>query len=703
MATYENVWKVISESTQFQADLEAQRAKIALRTAAVEKFGKEGPAALALYEAAEKRAAAETAAASARAVKAKQDEEKAFAKAVDDELKAAEKANAKEMADAQKKADWLLKLQIQSAKDAQSAADKAARGPSEWTLATKALTDELAGNRAEIMKAKEATGALGQAIGSLVPGVDDIASVLQQAQGAWAGLTTAAELAGVTMGTVAAVAAPLAIAAGVLGYAWNEHNKEAEITKQRLDDAADAAKGAETAMTGLGDIIFDNTVKQRVLDGVYTDAQASAIMASRSLADQYMPALEEMSKALEEAKAAEADLIADRKLSTAAINSEHFALTSVAKAYLPVHQAVTDLQGKYDALNERYVEARDLQAKVIAKEGEAKDAKEANTKATKDATAATKDAGAAERDLLAQRAAAQTSVNAYASAMVVLVGAEDDYKASLSKTDGILIKRDETLAKLADSYQDAVAAAASLGDMEGVAAADKAYQDARVAAEAQANAEIKALHDSLYDSLEKRAADAAKKEEELRKASVQGAASAAQDLAGTASDLYSSIADSEVDNTSKAAKRAKAASVALGFVETTIAAAKAGAEVAAQVAKIPGVGPFLAIPAGITMAGLMEAQFVSKVKAADATVTDSPRIMMAGPEGGTVDVAPGDRIAVARTNQGLRQQVGDSGGPTHIAVALQVGARTTERITVTARQTTRRSGRHQPAGTKRRG
>lgn len=615
MATYEDVWKVISESSQFQADLAKQKEAVAKRTLAFQEFGKEGVKALAAVEAAERKAAAE--------------------------------------------------------------AKKAAAGPSEWLLAQRALTAELAGTKSEINKLREGTGQLAGAFSLISPELATLAQGAQKVEGIFGATAAGAELVGASLGTVALAAAPLAAGVGVLGLAWRQHNIDAEAAKKRLEDAQKAADHTRQAMGSLSDVIVENSIRQREAAGEITATEAAQLRAARSLANNYLPALREQATSLEIAKARLAELRREQEhQQDLAGDQMRNTLPAVTAAVAAQTVEVDKQRQAYAALAQRYQEARGGQQAAIGAEGALKDAKTATTAATKDATQA-------ERDLEEQRKASQASASAYAAAMLVFTGAEDDYRGSLSKTDAALVKRDQTLAKLAESYQRAVEAAAELGDMEGLAAADAAYQRARVAAEAQANAEIEKLHDGLYDGLLKTARDEAQKEAAARQV-VQDA------LLGQASAAASAI-ESAAGAESAAGKAAAATNILLGEIALFAAAAKYGPAAPAYIA----LGQIPLALAAAKLAGLGQA---------DTAVTDSPRVMQAGPQGMTVRFAPGDQVAAARTRRELREQVGaPPAAPAHVTVALQVAGRTTQRIATTAKQTTRRSGRHQPAGTKGRG
>lgn len=412
--------------------------------------------------------------------------------------------------------------------DTAKAQAKAAAGPSAWTLALKANTEAMQGNRAQINMLREGTGQLAGAIGLLSPELAVATQSLQKMQGVASAGAAGAQLLGVGLGTVAAAAVPLGLAIGAVGYAWNEHNKDAAEAKKRLDDAADAAKGAETAMDGLGDVIFENTVKQRVLDGVWTDAQASAVLASRSLADQYMPALEDLSKALEEAKAAETELMAERRITTEDLKSEHFQLRGVADAYNEVHEPVVKLQADYDKLNQRYVEANALQEETIKKTEAARVAKEKESEGAKAETKATKDATAAQREKEAADAKAAAALQSQHDAIISLTmsieAAQDPYAKLLQKLDKIAAAEANGAVSAEEAARARTAAVA-----EWEAAVDK-----------EVEAELAGI-EKVKKAKEKAAEDAAADEKSRRKATINA-------IVGGASDMTAAIADGAAES-----------------------------------------------------------------------------------------------------------------------------------------------------------
>lgn len=607
---YPDRWVLVSESSQFKADLDEQRKKLDLRTAALAQFRKVGPQTLAEYEAAEKKAAKEV--------------EKATLAAV-------------------------------------AAYERRQKGPSDLTLALQANTVELAGNRAEINKVKEGLGSVGNALGLIDPRLQVIASGFQKVTGVAGAAAAAGEVVGASLTTVAAIAGPLVAVVGGVGLAWHiysERAKEAQEAQDRLSASLDEINPIAARAR-------DEIDKLKLNLGQYTQAEYD----ENEIRKEFARSLENTTAKWEEERIA----VEENMAAIGTANAEY--LTQQDR----LHE-LNDLIERSTTLSEQGQEAALVNLEFTRETAEAD---RVAAERTKERTAATKDATAAERDLAEQRAASQAAASAYASAMLVFTGAENDYEASLSKTDAALVKRDETLAKLADSYQKAVEAASALGDMEGLAAADEAYQRARVAAEAQANAEIEALHDSLYDGLLKTAQDGAQKEAAARQI-VQDA------LLGQASAAASAI-ESAAGAESAAGKAAAITQIILGEIALLSKAAAYGPAAPAYIA----LGQIPLALAAAKLAGLGKA---------DATVTDSPRVMQAGPNGANIRVAPGDQVAAARTRRDLQAQVGGGGGGSaQVTVALQVAGRTTQRITATARQTTRRAGRHKPAGTKGRG
>lgn len=581
-------------------------------------------------------------------------------------------------------------------------AENAAKGPSKWTVALQENTKAVSESKGEINKLREGTGQLAGAISLISPELGLATQGLQKLEGVIGATAVGAEVLGASIGTVAAAAGPLALVVAGVGYAWHEHNIQAKAAEEQLKKDTTAADGAKKAMEGLGDVIFENMVKQKELNKEWTEEQAAAVRASRSLAGQYLPAIKAEGDALEDNKRRLNELIERRTRATAALrlttDTEEQAqarTVGLGQAIEEQRKKVQDTQKAYDTLNQTYYDARQGQTENIKKEGEVKTAKDAGTKATKDATKADREREQAAREAeVALKAeidallAAETAEQAHYAAIRKGVKALEDQEAAAKRTVQTDYERIEAEKMAALEIGNSIARVALMEARTDEERRDiaRSLASARIAIEQKANAEI-------IDSQKAAAKKASEELQTIASAGLSSAESLASSLASLTtekiaqseeriSDLQDAIDAAEANGqTVKAANLKKRKREEEKGLRATFDAgqdlARAGvvmntaqAIMAAYAQLGPIAGSFAA--AAATAVGAIELAVVNKQE--PPKFNDTPGIME-GTGNGTqrqiVSLDPRDKWLAARDMDGLMKQfLGAMGGGRRGATSL---------------------------------
>jgi len=601
-------------------------------------------------------------AASKAAAKAKADEEKAFAKAVDDELKAAEKANAKEMADAKKKADYLIRLQIQSAKDAAKAAEREARGPSAWTLALQANTKALAEQHSAINKAREATGALGAAISTLSPELGAMVGTLQKLEGAAGAAAGGAEVLGTSLATVGTAMGAVAVAAVPAYLAWEQSTEDlAELDKWVKITTADL----DAMEKGVGSIVeAQNELdkRQQKLRGSMTEAEA-ATYAEADAQKVYQgelaatgDALDHATERLKEMKRRAYDKSFFEFLGDS-FNPFSQGLDDATRAIKQQEKEVERLKGNIKGLKGDQETYAGTLAKVTLEEERATGAKASRAKATADSNAALK----AEIDLLlaAEKAEADHYAAIHKAVDALDKQAATARKASQSETERIEAERQAAL-EIADSIaRTALMEAQTADERRDI---DRALAADRVAINQQADEAITTAQLAALEKRRQAERDEAAATTALREKAKDDAIAAAN----ATLDAISGLLDADIETKRAAAekgnKQAQKAilkewkaqqAIAYGEVAlNTIAAASKAAASAPPPFNIPGI-----LAATATGAGQLAAVASQKPPSFD----DTPGVQGGPGSGGSarqvVSLHQDDFFAASKTQAGLLSQI----------------------------------------------
>ena len=530
-----------------------------------------------------KNEAKEAEKAAKQAAKAKQDEEKAFSKAVDDELRAAEKANAKEMADAQKKADYLLKLQLQSAKDATKAAEKAeraaanaAKGDSVWTAALKENTAANLLSKSAINQSAEATGKLAAAASLLDPQLGALIMGLQKVEGLASAAATAEEMAGASLaglgeaaGAFALAAAPVALVLWDIKNAADAAAASQKILEQAQDDQLPLLDAALDAYTEL----------KIQTSGLNDEQKAQAELArawDRSLAKANAKTQEELD-------------LAQAKLD---------AMSSTNSAYIAQYDLVK-------GLNKTLEESAGIAAAGLAANLQTLDYTTEQTEADKKGTEAKKEKTAAVKEDTSTQREHDQALASYLALMSKIGDVERSSSADLSKTTAIYMERDKALLALEKDARKAAEAAAELNDVGKIGDAVQAYETARVAVVAEAEAKITAIkveeaakQKKAYDELALAIIKMDREQAEQRAANARKTTDSVADAFGSLGDIYQADIDAKqdaADNGNKAAQKAilrdfdakQKAAAAEAAIQTFLAIATAAASAPPPLNLIP--------------------------------------------------------------------------------------------------------------------
>lgn len=508
-----------------------------------------------------------------------------------------------------------------AAEAAERAAERAAKGPSEWTLALKANTEANATLKGAINQNAEALGKLGAAASAVSPELGAIVMGGQKIAGVLSAGTTAAAGLGTSLGVVAAVAGPLALVVGGLALAWSEYEAEVQA-------ATEAQERLNVAIEGVDDIARtsrEEIDKLRVNIGQlsqeeYDDAQIRVRFQSQ---------LEKGTAKLREEETA---LLATREDTTEGYARQNEALATVRKS---LEQAAT--------LNEQGLQAALTNAELARERAESEavlaDRLKDRSAAQKDANVTSQDAVKIEREL-----AELTNQRVSALDFEYNVWLRDEQAAADARKqaiEGAEIEKD--LAKeQADRELEAAARQVKLRDEdaarqeEGRQAAAEGVATAADTAAKVANS-ISSVLDDVYAS---HVDNASALQEDYEKALEEG------------DEAQAKVLNSQIEAEQDAAMRVFKANKALAITTASLSAIEA---VAKAVASAP---PPFNIPAVVTATAMSGAQIVAAAAQKPPEFDDTPQVMQATGAGRTsAGFKGGDFVAAAQSLPALKEQV----------------------------------------------
>lgn len=372
--------------------------------------------------------------------------------------------------------------------------------------------------------------------------------------GSVAGVAT--EALGVSLGASLAVLGPIALAIGAAAWAWSDYTERTEAAEAAQQKWAEEAADSLDLTKRLTADLQEAALAQRVLKGEITEVEAAQIRAARSITERFAPDLEKATEKLRDAGGAvdatknritelerELDNMRARSNTAAgAVDAFTLGTTRAARELKNLRAELPKLEAEqgraeeaYDKLTGALNTLEEQEKGNIKAEADLASGKEAQTKATRDAADA-------ERDLARARAEAEAQARAYAAALSAVEQAGvAAAESQMGPLDRLRAQQARALDDLAADYQTAYDAAA--GDVERVAALDRAYIVARrdlarqSAAEiAATEAEITAAHAAQADARRQRdEQDAAKRQAELDSFLSAQTAAAAQIASGIGS------------------------------------------------------------------------------------------------------------------------------------------------------------------------
>lgn len=433
--------------------------------------------------------------------------------------------------------------------------------------------------------------------GGVARGFADIADVGEVAAGASAAL-------GVSLGTVAAVAAPIALLVGGIALAWSEYEAEA-------DRARESQEKLLVALGGVDDIAKNSKAeinKLRVNLGQWTQAQYDDAAVNRQWDER-------LDKGTEALRAHRDELIAATKdiSSTNKAQKEHAA--KIAETNKLIESATTlNEQGRAAALANAEIKREEAESEEVLRQR-----LEAKSEASQRAAKTSKKHAEAEREAAAaMREAAQQASNYRTALENIGAIAGKAQESELDAYEELAKARDDQMASIMTQQQAAVEA--GLGNADALAEADTTAAAAREEVWKDYYRKLEKYNKQQYDKADAERKAGAQKEAAHQAQVVESSfqtAVAVADAVSMLADTMTGIAEDGTENqkklamvsfrigqgaaiasasitTAKAALDAYAAALQLGPPGLILAPIAAGAAVTvgiAQVAKIAAEPP----------------------------------------------------------------------------------------------------------------
>lgn len=592
---------LVKRAAEVKAAEQAEKAKIAAAKREAAAVAREDKAA---FEFAVRLAKQEEAEREAAAKRAAQEQAKA----------------AKYLADIKRR---YFEQEQKQAEEAERAAARAAKGPSEWTLALKANTEAMNAQKGAINQSAEAMGKVAAAASTLDPALGAIVAGGQKLAGVMSAGVTAAQGLGAGLGTVAAVAAPLALAVGAVALAWQDYEADIAAAEEATRKAREEQEKMIEAMGGIRSILSSNKSeidRLAVNYGRMTEEQFQVNELTRRYEDQLASARAPLEKMIEAQR-----LLIDGS------EEQGRKLADLEAALRTANEA--NAQGLSAALENLEIEQERANAeKVLAERLKARE--EADRAATK----AARETAEADR-IAAEEAQRRTNE------------VEFGYDVFL---------RDEQAA--ADARK-------------------QAYEDTKWTEEFKRAEFAKTL------AAGRKAAEEAKRAREEDLNAVQQYAGGIEDVVGSANDIVDLVYDKRVSNaedlydryeqaledgdeaTAKSLKKQyeaeKEGAMKAFKVNKSLAITSASLSTIVAVAKALEAGWPAALVTVPAAAAAGAAQIAAATMQEPPEFDDTPQVMRAQGSGrSTAEFKGGDFVAAAQTPQGLREQVDrlDAGG-----------------------------------------
>ena len=500
------------------------------------------------------------------------------------------------------------KTGVKAYNDAEKAAIRAAKGPSEWSLALKANTDAINLQRGAINQQAEALGKASSLL-NLLPGeLGLVTAGLQKAIGATSALGTAMNTAGASATLFEAAAAPITAVLAAGAFAWSQYNDYVEAGEKALASAREEAERVRKVMHDLAEDQLTAALDAQVLSGALTQVEADSIKAGHAIGEKYGDAL---GKAVDKMDALKAKLNA--------IDKE---IKSGNAGYAPA------LLEQQDALNVELDKARAEYDRLNAAINSVTDTTGANIKATADQTAARKEATRATRDQeKAERALDETERMAAARHAADLA---ENYQKDRKAEQDLIARKVAASAESERIRQQEAAAAEKARAAE--REAFKAEYDYQRDLREQAEAETQAMMDSLTN------------------------------LAGATSDLFDALIDSNIEAAKKGDKAAQDAIMRQFYAQQAAASIEAAINTALAIGKAATVAPPpFNIPSILAATATGVAQEIAIASQSPPSFDDTPGVMTPAGTGQrqTVSLAPDDFWLASKTTNGLLAQMLD--------------------------------------------
>lgn len=514
-------------------------------------------------------------------------------------------------ADAATKMTAELNKSIKAAEKASAAAAKAAgRAAKESADQAKAAMDTAA---AAADKFGDRAGKLGSNATKLAgildlvaPGSGEVARTLGDVADAGEVAAGAAKGFGVSLGSVIAVAGPVAIAAGAMAYALKGAADELERAEEK---ARNQAAGATKSMDLMDEITAATIRRNKALGGQTAEA----------------------------AEAAEIELKYKRALDDVARSEEY---TEQAKASLRVQ---IEKAKKLDLETLEITRARAAADKHAAENASKRAA--ATAEATRVEAEATQRAIELEREREAQVDAAVDASERYRASLQQLGEiAQQSTKGRLSAENKIIDSLEEQISKVNRLAQESTERnAANAWEAQQI-------EQARLDAVMQLENEHYARLDELRQQDREKAAQAAEEKVETERQAALSTMSAYGGLFGAISDAAQASADAQSETNKQAAAEAFAISKGAALAEALVNSALA---VSSALTLPPPASFIAAAAAGISGA----AQVAAIASAPPPSFNDTPGVQQMNSRG-LVSLASGDYFAAARDPAELQRQVG---------------------------------------------
>ena len=518
-----------------------------------------------------------------------------------------------------------------AAKQAAKETERAAKGPSAWTLALEAntaaaaaSTKELGEFRGKINLGAESLGKIGSALGSVDPALGAVAAGFQKVTGVVSAGASGLQLFGTSIkGALAIAGGPMAIAAATataaVAFAYDEYAESAKAAEEAEKAAKEETEKATAAHEALTRAIRDQRIEQDRLAGRLSDTEAKVKGVANTMKDEYGPRLDAAKKKLEDARAAQEDWRRSMGPMDEAIETDKVKLEQLI--------AVTgDAAVEYSQLQTEYKTSLRQQKEIIKTTDEQAEAKENEKEKTKESTAAVKDATEAARERERVEAMLLKTLLDEADAEIKRSASLQEAKSSLEDmkraSEEALATEEERIALAAQASREAAVAVAN----EAQAQADSAEEKKRIAQDLSATLiNINVDEARQFKAIEDEKTAKAKEEADKRLAREQQNIAYIADATGAAANILGSVYDQIAAEAEAGTDAQKDAALKWWRASQTAAVAEAGINTSVAISKAASSVP---PPANLIPMAIAAAQGAATVAAIASqqppTFTDTP-------------------------------------------------------------------------------